>query len=543
MPTLNWIGKKAVINHDRDVPFHLLQEVPELSFGDKDSGNLLIQGDNLIALKSLLPYYAGRVKCIYIDPPYNTGKEGWVYNDNVNDPVIRAWINQVVGKEAEDLSRHDKWLCMMYPRLKLLREFLKPDGVIFVSIDDNEQASLRLLMDELFGIKNMVAQFTWRTDGNFDNQAKVKICHEYVLMFAKDINKLAMPKGIDPSIEKSSKLFKAHIRNTIVKNGPKNPISGILLPIGFPAVPGDYEIKSRHNAYPWYEDNVIVKNGKLLKEVTATTGWSSKDLLLQFIDNGCKPIIDSKGQETWFELTKTGAIEIVKKRQNTSHIVSVLTGFGSTQNQSNELKKINIDFSYPKPVSLIRFLISLYSENSSIVLDSFAGSATTGEAVYQLNKTDKGNRNFILIEMLDYAQTVTAKRLRSKIDPSNSGFRYYRLGIPLFDEYGNVFGKVSFSDLAKHVFFSETGSPLPDGTDLSTPFIGAYEGRAIYLLYNGILKDRNPRNGNVLTREVLSYLPEFDGPKVVYGTGCRLSAMTLRAAQIEFKQIPYELKR
>ncbi len=130
MPTLNWIGKKAVINHDRDVPFHLLQEVPELSFGDRNSGNLVIQGDNLIALKSLLPYYAGRVKCIYIDPPYNTGNEGWVYNDNVNDPEIRAWINQVVGKEAEDLSRHDKWLCMMYPRLKLLRDFLRKDGSI-----------------------------------------------------------------------------------------------------------------------------------------------------------------------------------------------------------------------------------------------------------------------------------------------------------------------------------------------------------------------------------------------------------------------------
>ena len=144
MPTLDWIGKKAVINHDKQVPFHLLNEVPELSCGDKDSGNMLIQGDNLVALKSLLPYYAGKVKCIYIDPPYNTGNEGWIYNDNVNSPEIKEWLGNVVGKEAEDLSRHDKWLCMMYPRLKLLREFLRRDGSVWISIDDNEVAHLRL---------------------------------------------------------------------------------------------------------------------------------------------------------------------------------------------------------------------------------------------------------------------------------------------------------------------------------------------------------------------------------------------------------------
>ena len=182
-------------------------------------------------------------------------------------------------------------------------------------------------------------------------------------------------------------------------------------------------------------------------------------------------------------------------------------------------------------------------------MDSYLGSGTTCAVAHKMG------RRYIGIEMGEHCETHCAVRLKKVVEgeqggiskeqdwKGGGGFRYYRLGSPLFDEYGNVFGKVSFSDLAKHVFFSETGSPLPDGTELNTPFIGAYEGRAIYLLYNGILKDRNPRNGNVLTREVLSYLPEFDGPKVVYGTGCRLSAMTLRAAQIEFKQIPYELKR
>jgi site-specific DNA-methyltransferase (adenine-specific)/adenine-specific DNA-methyltransferase len=157
MPTLDWIGKAAVVNHHRQVPYRLLQCDPALSAGDADAGNLLVQGDNLHALKALLPYYAGKVKCIYIDPPYNTGNEGWVYNDNVNSPEIREWLGQVVGREAEDLSRHDKWLCMMYPRLALLKEFLAEDGAIFVSIDDNEVHTLRALLDELFGNKNFVA--------------------------------------------------------------------------------------------------------------------------------------------------------------------------------------------------------------------------------------------------------------------------------------------------------------------------------------------------------------------------------------------------
>ena len=151
MPTLDWIGKKAVVNHHREVPYRLLQCDGALSAGDPDAGNLLVQGDNLEALKALLPYYAGKVKCIYIDPPYNTGNEGWVYNDNVNRPRSRQWLGKVVGKEAEDLSRHDKWLCMMYPRLRLLREFLREDGAIFVSIDDQESHRLRMVLDEVFG--------------------------------------------------------------------------------------------------------------------------------------------------------------------------------------------------------------------------------------------------------------------------------------------------------------------------------------------------------------------------------------------------------
>ena len=181
MPTLDWIGKKAVVNHHREVPYRLIHCEGALSAGDPQAGNLLVQGDNLEALRALLPYYAGKVKCIYIDPPYNTGSEGWVYNDNVNSPEIRDWLGKVVGKEAEDLSRHDKWLCMMYPRLRLLREFLREDGVIWVTIDDNEGHRLKIILDEIFGARNFVGEIIWRNSDNSSNN---------VTKFSQDHNML-----------------------------------------------------------------------------------------------------------------------------------------------------------------------------------------------------------------------------------------------------------------------------------------------------------------------------------------------------------------
>ncbi|HWF62681.1 MAG TPA: site-specific DNA-methyltransferase [Nitrospira sp.] len=198
MPTLNWIGKDAVVNHHHQVPFHLLKDVPELSCGDPGSGNLIVQGDNLVALKALLPYYAGQVKCIYIDPPYNTGvdernddgrRTGWIYNDNVNSPEIRNWLGTVVGEETEDLSRHDKWLCMMYPRLALLQKFLRQDGMVFASIDEIELPTLRLLFDEIFGITNRVGTLVWK-NATDNNPTNIAIEHEYVLCYARNKEKL-----------------------------------------------------------------------------------------------------------------------------------------------------------------------------------------------------------------------------------------------------------------------------------------------------------------------------------------------------------------
>ncbi|MGB9430140.1 MAG: site-specific DNA-methyltransferase [Gammaproteobacteria bacterium] len=591
MPTLNWIGKQAVVKHHQEVPYRLLELVPELSLpvrsestvrpepfdhaqdrlrgplgreveGQEDfNGNLVVQGDNLHALKALLPRYAGQVKCIYIDPPYNTGNEGWIYNDNVNSPEIRKWLGEVVGREGETLDRHDRWLCMMYPRLVLLKQFLHEDGAIFVSIDDDEVHHLRTLMDEIFSINKRLATFVWRTDGNFDNQAKVKICHEYVLAYSIDPGKFSAPKVIDPTIGAKSKLRKETIRNTIVKNGPKNPISVVTLPVGFPADFKDGVIPARSNAWPHYESDVVVIDGLLGKSVVAQSGWSSKELLEEFVAAKFEPIKDSKGQSTRFVITKTGAIESIKDRKSPSHVISVIGGVGTTQSQSAELADMSTKFPFPKPVDLIKYLISMISGSDFVVLDSFAGSGTTGHAVLKQNAEDGGKRRFILVEMDDnIARNVTAERVKrvaqgytnakgEAVAGLGGGFQFCTLSQePLFTAEGQIRGDVTFAQLAEFVWFRETGTGLflnpstgSGRTAFDSPLLGVYEGRAIYLLYNGILKDKSVNGGNVLTGKVLEVLPAFNGPKVIYAAACRLGEPRLRRQGIVFKQTPYAL--
>lgn len=559
MPTLDWIGKKAVEAHHKKVPFHLLRQNDALSAGEAESGNLLVQGDNLLALKALLPYYAGQVKCIYIDPPYNTGNENWVYNDNVNSAEIREWLGKVVGKDAEDLSRHDKWLCMMYPRLILAKDFLSEHGVIFVSIDDTELPRLRVLMDELFLPKNLIACFVWQTEGNFDNQAKVKIAHEYVLAYAKNYHLFPPPPVIDPNTPERSKLFRDHIQNTIVKNGPKNPKSNLTLPSGFPANFQEGVIPKRDKAWPHYSEDVVVKDYALVKEAVAWSGWSSKSICQSFIDSGFQPVPDSKGQQTTFFITETGAIESKKARTDSnSHVISVVKEVGTTQQMSAFLKGIGINFDYPKPVGLIKYLLSMIRGENFTVMDFFAGSGTTGHAVLALNKEDGGNRRFVLVEMDEnICRNITAQRLsrvvngytaekqggkQEEIPALGGGFRFCELGETLFNVDGTIRDAVTFDDLARHVFFVTTGEPLPENAKARTPLIGTSKGVGVYLLYNGILRDKSPQGGNALTNAVLSALPPHDGAKIMYGTSCRVSAERLRREGVTFRQIPYELR-
>ncbi|AXJ01438.1 adenine-specific DNA-methyltransferase [Cyclonatronum proteinivorum] len=556
MPTLNWIGKEKVINHHRDVPFRVLNHkygfTAEKGETNKptNSGNKIIHGDNLEALKSLLPEYEGQVKCIYIDPPYNTGNEGWVYNDNVSHPKLKKWLGEVVGKEGDDLSRHDKWLCMMYPRLQILKRLLSIDGLIFISIDDNEYQSLKFLCDEIFGRQNFITNFSWRTDGNFDNQAKIKINHEYILCFAKKISQFEHPRIVDPNIDPSSKLFRRVIRNTIVKNGPKNPVSSINLPIGFPAEFESGVLEPRNDAWPKFDEPLKISGYKLEEPVSVSSGWSSKKLLESFIHAKFKPVLDTKQQLTRFVITNSGAIEALKDREQPSHVVSSLKNMGSTQNMSSDLKKMGINFDYPKPNSLLEYLLSIHHTKDHYVLDSFAGSGTTAHAVLNLNKKDGGNRKFILIEMEDYAEKITAKRIKkviigygdgkNEVEGTGGSFDYYELGEPLFigenAEYLNE--KVGAEKIRSYIWFSETRTPYQAHNQQSETdyFLGAHEQTAYYFYYL-------PQEITTLDHDFLASVKTKAEQYVIYADNCLLSKEYLSSNNIIFKKIPRDINR
>lgn len=549
MPTLHWIGKEKVVNHHQEVPFRVLEHKYGFRAEDEEnktetqSGNKIIHGDNLEALKALLPEYEGKIKCIYIDPPYNTGNEKWVYNDNVNDPKIKKWLGEVVGKQGEDLSRHDKWLCMMYPRLKLLHKLLADNGVIFISIDDIEHANLKFICNEVFGEKNFLAEFAWKTDGNFDNQARIKICHEYILCYLKNTNNVGLPNGVDPSIPQTSKIFKSSIRNTVVKNGAKNPMSEIVLPVGFPCAVKDMIIKARQDIFPYYYSDAIIKNYKLTNEIVVKSGWSSKDILLSFIKNDFVPVSDTKNQETIFEITATGAIEMIKKREKISHVISVLSGFGSTQNMSIELLKMDINFDFPKPTKLIEYLLGFYSSNDSIILDSFAGTGTTAHAVLNLNNKDSGNRKFILIEMEDYAETITAERVRrvakGYADVAGTGgeFDFYELGMPIFKEDKNLNKEVSEDDIREYIYYTETKQHLErERKEDSKYLLDTYNDTGYYFYYE-------KEQVTTLSWDTLNIVTERAEQYVIYADICIIDENDLAAKNIVFKKIPRDIKR
>lgn len=556
MPTLQFKGKTFVQNHHLAVKYHQLVPKKELSLTDKISlhDNLIIQGDNLKALKALLPTYSGKIDCIYIDPPYNTGKENWVYNDNVNSPMMQDWLGKVVDKE--DLTRYDKWLCMMTPRLKLLRELLSEGGLILIHINDYEIHSLRFLMDDIFGRDNLTCNFIWRTDGNFDNQAKIKICHEYIVAYSKNIEKFEAPSVIDPNTSEGSKLFKEQIRNTIVKNGPKNPKSILKLPVGFPANFEEGIIKKRNDAWPIYKTDAVIKDYKLVKAVEVESGWSSKELFEEFVSNGFVSINDNKGQESKFEIISSGAIEVVKQRSDDqSHVLSVLMNMGNTQSMSASLKEIGIDFDYPKPVSLSKYLLSLFNKKDALILDSFAGSGTTAHAVLELNKEDGGSRRFILVEQEDYANTTTAERVRrvikgvktAKTETLKKGlggtFSYFELG-PTIEMESILQGKnlPSYEEFARYIFYTATGEEFNEKKiNEKTGFIGETKNYELYMFYK---PDVEWLKRNALTLDGVKAMPKFKGKqRVVFAPAKYVDDYTCLENRIDFCQLPYEIYR
>lgn len=533
MPTLRWLTRDDDVRAAEKVPYRLLEEVPGLGYGDRDAGNMLIQGDNLEALKALLPYYAGQVKCIYIDPPYNTGSAFEHYDDNLE---------------------HSQWLAMMWPRLELLRELLAEEGVLLISVNDDESHYLKVICDEIFGRKSFKGSFVWHYEGNTDNQAQIINYHEYILLYCK--GQLSVTPGVvDPNTVEGSKLNNAEIRNTVVKNGPKNPAKAVRIPAGFPTTLPDGEFTPDPKAYPSWSRSLKAANGQLVEEATAKTGWSSRKILEDFIANGFEPVLDSKGQETRFEITHTGAIEYIKTRkQDKGHIVSVLRGFGTTNKNRMKLEKLGLKFTYPKPIDMITYLVRVFSRHNDIVLDSFLGSGTTAHAVLEANRQDGHNRRFLAVEMSETnAQEIARNRLvaavdgheKAEITATDGGFRFYRLGPPVFAEDGQIQPDIRFPVLAAHIWFAETGSPWTEPQPL-TPFLGAHDSKGYALLYNGILGDKSVSGGNVLTRKTLAVIRtaqgDFNGPLTVYGERTALSEATLKAEQIEFKQTPYDVK-
>lgn len=510
MPTLNWIGKEAVVNHHHDVPFRVLDR--KYAMGDGDD-NMIIHGDNLEALKALLPKYEGRIKCIYIDPPYNTGNENWVYNDNVNSPKIRKWLGQVVGKEAEDLTRHDKWLCMMYPRLRLLQKLLADDGAIFISIDDNEQANLKLICDEIFGAGNFVANIVWRRRMSQANLSKnISPIHDFIVCYSKSsniiLNKIA--PNINYSAYKNPDNDPRGAYVTMPCTNKGGSVYSVITPIG-KTITEEWRFKEE-TYYSLLDDNRIV----------FPKGGNGKPRYKLFLS---EKITEGMLSNTWWD--------------NES----------SNQEASIEIKEIFAEkiFDTPKPIKLLTKILQLISDKSSIILDSFAGSGTTAHAVLNLNKQDGGNRKFILVEMEDYAENITAERVRRvikgygvstssapKVEGTGGGFTFYELGEPVFNANGYLNENIGEEKLREYIWYTETRTAYPQSQ--FPHLLGTHNGTSYYFYYNrDQITTLNKAFLNTITQRAEQY--------VVYADNCLLSDEFMRINHIVFKKIPRDIRK
>lgn len=575
MPTLDWIGKKAVVNHHREVPYRLIHCDGKLSAGDPDAGNLLVQGDNLEALKALLPYYAGKVKCIYIDPPYNTGNEGWVYNDNVNSPEIKAWLGKVVGKESEDLSRHDKWLTMLYPRVRLLKDFLTQDGCIVVSIDENELGNLIAVLDEIFGRHNRAGTMVWQK-GKKGDAKLLPIVHEYIVIYARNKAHLTANNIKWRRRKAGADEVLAHYQQVRDRLGDDHDAIRAEMMAWYRSLAKDDPRKS-HKHYNWSDSRGLYFPDNFAGPDDGRESRPRYDIPHPVTGKACK--IPSTGWR-WEEDTTKEALAMDPPRIHfgKTHATipcrkSYLFEIDSEPLQSVFYKDgraatLQVEgilgegaFQFPKDVDILAEILSVLSAEGDIVLDSFAGSGSTGHAVLKLNMIGKIDRSFILIEMDGTtAADKTAKRLSAciagykeavkpfrNIEALGGGFKFCKLGSPLFNEFGDIDPGVTFPDLGAHIFFSETGAPIPHKAKGESPFIGTHKEKAVYLLFSaaeqGIAREAA---GNVLTPNVLAQLPPvpggFTGQRVVYGEGCTVSADRLKAEGVTFKQIPYQIE-
>ncbi|TVZ26751.1 adenine-specific DNA-methyltransferase [Gillisia sp. Hel_I_86] len=566
MPTLNWIGKEKVVSHHQDVPYRVLERKYGFTAekGEQNeptnSGNKIIHGDNLEALKSLLPEYEGKIKCIYIDPPYNTGNESWVYNDNVNHPKIKKWLGEVVGKDGEDLTRHDKWLCMMYPRLKLLHKLLADDGAIFISIDENEISNLKLMMDEIFGVGNFIEQLVWNKRVP-KNDKFIGNIHEYVLLFVKNKSRehkfIQRKEGIPEINEllnqlkrKKTSIPKAEIeiKNLYKKNAYDR---GITL---YNSLDENYKLWGKINV-SWPNGQTYGPRYDVLHPKTKQPckvpdrGWRwTKETFDSMLDyDNVKELHNGSFicGKIWFAKDENTQPSSIKYLDEVSDFL--LRSIISTKSVGGvSLKELTEkSFDYPKPVSLIETLLNSIDTSEGIILDSFAGSGTTAHAVLNLNKHDGGNRKFILVEMEDYANNITAERVKRVTKGYGSGakavagtggaFDFYELGLPLFDENQNLNEKVGLAKIREYIWFSETRTSFTE-PNKEPYFLGKKDESAYYFIYE---KDRL----TTLDYDALELIKTKGEQFVIYADNCLLPKEFMSKNNIIFKKIPRDITR
>ena len=531
MPTLEFKGKQHIYAHHLTVPYRPLEPDETRSCNPTDTDdNLIIHGDNLHALKALLPRYANRIKCIYIDPPYNTGNEGWVYNDNVNSPLMKQWLTENAPVDNEDLERHDKWLCMMWPRLHLLKELLAEDGVIFISIDNNEQHHLRMLMNEIFGKENFIESLIWRSRlGRGATARNTATLHEYITAYAKDIASVEFREDKRVREMESRERLRQWGQGDRREDRPTMyyPIYsdefGEIYPIRPDGTDGRWRV-----AQPAMED--LIENGLVVFEEQPDGRIEAYRII-------------PAGTETYTAYPSLLDSEIVK----------------TTAHGSIELKNIlgPNKFSYPKPSLLIKEIISLCTQKGDIVLDSFAGSGTTAHAVLNLNKEDGGNRRFILIECEDYADTITAERVHRVIkgvpdardDALREGlggsFTYCTLGKPIEIE-AMLTGEAlpSYSALAANLLYTTSGVSVGADTLEQQNDDGLFHSddqNDYYLLYKPNLEYLRS-NKAILNLEraerIRDASRENDKKAIVYAAGNYIGQRELTKMGIIFCQLP-----
>lgn len=541
MATLNFKGKTFVQNHHLTVKYHQLIPKKDKSLTDKVSlnDNLIIHGDNLKALKALLPTYAGKVKCIYIDPPYNTGNERWVYNDNVNSPMMQEWLGKVVDRE--DLTRHDKWLCMMMPRLKLLRELLREDGLIFVSIDDNEVHHLRMLMDEVFQEENfrnliVVRRGVKSVQGQFESIDKLAEGIEYVLVYTKSKD-FRLNQFFIELFETRQGTWNNHWRGTD-RPTMRYELFGVTPSSGQWRWSRERSLKAIENYKNLLKE--LKKNGlsitqKEIDEYYLNKLSDGEDIDLLRLSNTGKP--EHYVPPSDYKLGSTMWTDLLANR--TKEIIDI---FG-----------IKV-FENPKSTMLIKRLLGLAGANKdSIVLDSFAGSGTTAHAVLDLNKEDGGNRKFILVECEDYADKITAERVKrvikgvknAKDEKLREGlggtFSYFELGDPIEMESILEGDKLpSYLDLARYVFYTATGEEFdPRKVDENNNFIGESKEYEVYLFYK---PDIDYLKSTALTLDRAKELGPYKGKRrLVFAPSKYLDTDYLLEYRIDYCQLPFEI--